>query len=40
MYKNIFEFVMERNICDGKEKVYDDEGILIYDNNYQHKSNA
>jgi hypothetical protein len=31
--KNIFEFVTERNICDGKD-------ILAYNNNYQHKSKA
>ena len=28
----------ERNICDGKENVRDGKDILIYNNNYQHKS--
>ena len=31
--KNTFEFVTERKICDGKD-------ILVYNNNYQHKSYA
>jgi len=38
--KNIFEFVTERNICDSKENVCDGKDILVYNNNYQHKSNA
>ena len=33
-----FESVMERNICDGKENVCDGKDILVYNNNYQHKS--
>jgi len=32
--------VTERNICDGKENVCDGKDILVYYNNYQHKSNA
>jgi hypothetical protein len=32
--KNIFEFVTERNICDGKENVCDDKDILVYNNIY------
>jgi hypothetical protein len=38
--KNIFEFVTERNICDGKENVCDGKDILVYNNNYQHRSKA
>ena len=38
--KNIFEFVTERNICDGKENVRDGKDILVYNNYYQHKSKA
>jgi hypothetical protein len=38
--KNIFEFVTERNVCDGKENVCDGKDILVYNNNYPHKSNA
>jgi hypothetical protein len=38
--KTFFEFVTERNICDGKENVCDGKDILVYNNNYQHKSNA
>ena len=34
--KNFFEFVMERNICDGKENMCYGKDILIYNNNYQH----
>jgi hypothetical protein len=32
--------VPERNICDGKENVRDGKDILVYNNNYQHKSKA
>jgi len=32
--------VTERNICDGKENVRDGKAILVYNNNYQHKSKA
>jgi len=38
--KNMLESVMERNICDGKENMCDGKDILVYNNNYQHKSNA
>jgi hypothetical protein len=38
--KKKIEFVTERNICDGKENVCDGKDILVYNNNYQHKSNA
>jgi hypothetical protein len=30
----------EMNICDGKENVCDGIDILVYNNNYPHKSNA
>jgi hypothetical protein len=30
----------ERNICNGKENVCDGKDILVYNNNYQHKSKA
>ena len=30
----------ERNICDDKENVRDGKDILVYNNNYQHKSKA
>jgi hypothetical protein len=32
--------VTERNICDGKENMCDGKDILVYNNNYPHKSNA
>jgi hypothetical protein len=32
--------VTESNICDGKENVCDGKDILVYNNNYPHKSNA
>jgi hypothetical protein len=32
--QNIFEFVTEKNICDGKENVRDGKDILVYNNNY------
>jgi hypothetical protein len=38
--KKKIEFVTERNICDGKENVCDGKDILVYNNNYPHKSNA
>ena len=36
--KKYFEFVTERNICDGKENDRDGKDILVYNNNYQYKS--
>jgi hypothetical protein len=33
IHKNIFEFVTEKKICDGKD-------IVVYNNNNQHKSNT
>ena len=38
--KAFFEFVTERHICDDKENVRDSKDILVYNNNYQHRSKA
>jgi len=32
--------VTENTFCDGKETIRDGKDILIYNDNYQHKSNA
>ena len=40
IHETFFECVTEKKMCDGKENVCDGKDILVYNNNYQHNSNA
>jgi hypothetical protein len=39
-YKYNIQKTSLSNMCDSKENVCDGKDIMVYNNNYQHKSNA